>query len=177
MMAILGSISYITRPERSGRYFQDIEFPNISDENKEDLQSIISQNNWYISKSGISGYMTITRKYIPDAIRPMPDKLYHITPTKNIQAIQRNGILAKSNDMRHKYPPRIYLTDSIYTSKLLATEHKRFTGESNYTILEIDMTGLTTPLYLDVTAAHGCYYIQDTFKIPSSRIMSYTSMN
>ena len=74
----------------------------------------------------------------------------------------KQGLKPKSKDIRHKYPPRIYVTDNVSSLYGLIKELKRWKGIDKYTILEINTTNLNLKLYKDLTSLYkGNYYIQD----------------
>lgn len=134
------------------------------------IKGVLDDNNWYIEQ-GRERSFTISQKYIKDAEVNIPIKLYHITPTKYVDNILNNGLKPKSDDLRHKYPPRIYVSDNIETLKPLSKELTRWKGDKEYSILEINTNGLDFKLYKDTTSAYkGHYYIQDIENIPSENI-------
>jgi len=136
----------------------------------DDLKKLLDDNNWYIEK-GREISFTISQKYIKDAEVNIPNKLYHITPTKNVENILINCLKPKSDNLRHKYPSRIYVSDNIGTLEPLSKELARWKGDKEYSTLEIDTNGLYFKLYKDTTSAYkGHYYIQDIEKIPSENI-------
>lgn len=161
-------IKYIDRP--CGRFLQSIDLKVIDVNNINELIKILDINNWYIER--ISGNtITITQKYIDEAKVDIPGELYHTTPTKNVENILKHGLNPKSEDLRHKYPPRIYVSNNRETLDSLSKELKRFKGDEEYTILEIDTKGLNMNLFIDTTSAYrGHYYIQDIDNIPPKNI-------
>ena len=101
----------------------------------------------------------------------IPKVLYHTTPTKNIESILSKGLKPKSDDLRHKYPPRIYVAEDYKSLKNLEKELKRWKGDEDYSIIKIDTTGLDMELYIDSTSAYkGHYYIQGLDVIPSKNL-------
>jgi hypothetical protein len=138
-----------------------------------DLLNFIQNNNWYVSKNSIetSKYFEIKPIYSKGRINKIPDKLYHATPIENINSIKKEGLIPKAQDIRHKYPPRIYVTDRIGIAETLAKELKRWKNNETYTIFEIDTNRLTFDLYKDMTSAYiGNFYIQDIDRIPPSHL-------
>jgi len=161
-------IKYVDRP--SGRFLHTIDLSITDEKYLNDLRNVVDDNNWYIER-GRDRRFVISQKYIKDAEIEIPDKLYHITPTKNIESILSNGLKPKSEDFRHKYPPRIYVSDNIQSLKPLSKELSKWKDDDDYTIVEIDTSGLNFTLYKDSTSAYkGHYYIQDLDKIPSENI-------
>lgn len=171
MFNILKKIPYIKHVEEpTGHFLHSIDLSIADMEYYDDLNNMVNVNNWYIERGRGKRY-TITQKYVKEALSTVPEKLYHITTKNNVDSILKNGILPKSDDIRHKYPPRIYVSDNIPTLKTLSKELKRWRGEDEYVILEIDTGELNIKLYKDTTSAYrGHYYIQDINNIPSKYI-------
>lgn len=164
----LSYIKYVDRP--SGHFLHSIDLILTDEKYLDDLKKILDDNNWYLER-GRSKSFTITQKYIKEAEVKIPKKLYHITPTSNVESILTNGLKPKSEDLRHKFPPRIYVSDNINTLTPLSKELTRWKGKADYSILEINTSGLDFKLYKDTTSAYkGHYYIQDIDKIPSENI-------
>lgn len=168
LLKTLPFIKYVDRP--SGRFLHSIDLVIVDENDIDDLKEILDENNWYIER-GRDRSFTITQKYVDDARVEIPKKLYHTTPTKNIESILKYGLKPKSEDLRHKYPPRIYVADDGKSLKLLATELKRWKGNDDYSIIKIDTSGLDMELYIDSTSAYkGHYYIQGIDTIPSKNL-------
>jgi hypothetical protein len=161
-------IKYVDRP--SGHFLHSIDLKLTDVKYLDDLKDMLIDNNWYLER-GRDKSFTITQKYIKEAETTIPEKLYHITPTSNVENILTHGLKPKSEDLRHKFPPRIYVSDNISTLKPLSKELMRWKGKSEYSILKINTNGLDFTLYKDTTSAYkGHYYIQDIDKIPSENI-------
>ena len=153
-----------------GRFLHSIDLVIMNEDNIDDLKEILDKNNWYIER-GRDRSFTITQKYVDDAKIEIPNILYHTTPSKNVESILKYGLKPKSEDLRHKYPPRIYVAEDIKSLKLLSTELKRWKGNEDYSIIKIDTSGLDMELYIDSTSAYkGHYYIQGINVIPSENI-------
>lgn len=168
LLKTLPFIKYVDRP--MGRFLHSIDLVIVDENNIDDLKEILDKNNWYIER-GRDRSFTITQKYVDDAKIEIPKLLYHTTPTKNIENILKYGLKPKSEDLRHKYPPRIYVADDVKSLKLLATELKRWKGNEEYSIIKIDTSGLDMELYIDSTSAYkGHYYIQGIDTIPSKNL-------
>mgnify|MGYP000879256903 FL=1 len=168
LLKTLPFIKYVDRP--SGRFLHSIDLVIVNENDINDLKQILDKNNWYIER-GRERSFTITQKYVNDAKVEIPKVLYHTTPTKNVVRILKYGLKPKSEDLRHKYPPRIYVADDDKSLKLLATELKRWKGNEDYSIIKIDTSGLDMELYIDSTSAYkGHYYIQGIDVIPSKNL-------
>jgi len=154
---------YIDRP-----YDQYYETINISIKDPlilNDIITFVNKHNWYVSHSNIvegsKGSIEIKPKYSKGVVEVMPPKLYHATPTENVDLIMKKGLKAKSNDIRHKYPDRIYVCDRKETLYPLIKELKRWKNGVNYSIIEIDTAELSTTIYKDISCSYrGCYYFQ-----------------
>jgi len=174
MLDILSNLQYVNIPDNlpnpTGQYLHLIEL-KIKPEHENDLIDVLEKNNWYISRNKRNGIKEISKKYIPESKVDVPKILYHATPTKKVESILRDGLKPKSEDLRHHYPLRIYVMGNLNSTKALIKELKRYTGEFDYTILEINTDGLSLNLYKDPTCAYiKCYYIQDINKIPPENI-------
>jgi len=168
LLKTLPFIKYVDRP--MGRFLHSIDLVIMNEDNIDDLKEILDKNNWYIER-GRDRSFTITQKYVDDAKVEIPNVLYHTTPSKNVESILKYGLKPKSEDLRHKYPPRIYVAEDIKSLKLLSTELKRWKGNEDYSIIKIDTSGLDMELYVDSTSAYkGHYYIQGIDVIPSENI-------
>lgn len=168
LLKTLPFIKYVDRP--MGRFLHSIDLVIMNEDNIVDLKEILDKNNWYIER-GRDRSFTITQKYVDDAKVEIPNVLYHTTPSKNVESILKYGLKPKSEDLRHKYPPRIYVAEDIKSLKLLSTELKRWKGNEDYSIIKIDTSGLDMELYIDSTSAYkGHYYIQGIDVIPSENI-------
>lgn len=170
MLDILKQEPYVIRIDRpTGYYLHNIDL-RIEDGYIDILENFLLKHNWYISRNR-NNNIEISKKYVSEAEKETPKILYHITPTKNIKSILENGIIPKSEDMRHKYPNRVYVADNISSLKQLAKELKRWKGPEDYSIIQINTKELDFKLYKDTTSAYiGNYYIQDIDKIPPTNI-------
>ena len=168
LLKTLPFIKYVDRP--MGRFFHSIDLDIVDESNIDDLTKILDSNNWYIER-GKSRSFTVTQIYIDDAKVAIPKILYHVTPSKNIDSILKYGLKPKSEDLRHKYPPRIYVADNTESLRALSTELKKWKGIGDYSIIKIYTNGLNMELYIDSTSAYkGHYYIQGIDKIPTKNI-------
>ena len=169
-----GKVKLIEHP--TGQYRETIDiyiFKN--DENIiQEIKKFIHKHNWYSyntdTKIKNTYRISINPIYSEIYYEEIPDVLYHTTPEENIPSILKYGLKSKSEDIRHKYPPRIYLSD--YKGQLypLIKELKRWKKPVPYCILEIDTKNLNLTLYNDQTSGFkGNCYIQNT-NIPPNHI-------
>lgn len=168
LLKTLSFIKYVDRP--TGMFLHSIDLVLVNENDINDLKEILDKNNWYIER-GRKRHFTITQKYVDDAKVEIPKFLYHTTPSKNLESIFKYGLKPKSEDLRHKYPPRIYVADNDKSLKFLTTELKRWKGNEDYSIIKIDTRDLNMELYIDSTSAYkGHYYIQGIDVIPSKNL-------
>ena len=118
--------------------------------------------------------MVIRAKYGKEVITQIPEIVYHATPMSNMDNILRDGLHARSEDVRHKYPPRIYLSTNVNSLYPLIKELKRWKdGNKEFGILGIDTHGLNLKLYKDQQSLFsGNCYIQE-MDIPANKIWIY----
>ena len=163
-----GDIGKFNRP--TGEFLETIDF-NIKNKFNEEFLKFLDANNWYVAKHNNQNIGELKPKYsIEGIVEQIPKTLLHATPIDNVESILKNGLKASSNDLRHKYPNRIYLASKLNTIKQLIIEMKRYSGIDDYVILKINTNKMNTILYKDDTCAYfDCYYIQD-YNIPSSMI-------
>ena len=154
-------IQYIDRP--SGEFLEDIDIRLKNSDDLNIISSIIKKHKWYISHKSFDNLsITITAKHSKGKIENIPSKLYHATPTANIKSIMLRGLKPKSQDVRHKYPPRIYVADNVNSLIGLIRELKRWKDVDEYSIIEINTEGLNFVLNKDNSSAYrGCAYIQN----------------
>ena len=166
---LFGDHIIVDRPYDS--LFETIDV-RIKDSNITDM--ILKQieiNKWYIAKRHSETNFEIKPIYSKGIVSEVPNILYHATPSDNLDNINLNGILPKTNDVRHKYPPRIYVCDNLSTLNRLIIEMKRWKDGKEFSIIEIDTTDLEIDLYKDLSSLYkGCYYIQDIDCIPPYNI-------
>lgn len=168
LLKALPFIKYVDRP--SGRFLHSIDLVIVDENYIDDLKNLLDKNNWYIDR-GRERHFTITQKYVDDAKVEIPNFLYHTTPSKNVESILKYGLKPKSEDLRHKYPPRIYVADDYKSLKNLEKELIRWKGNEEYSIIKINTNGLDIELYIDSTSAYkGHYYIQGIDVIPRENI-------
>lgn len=168
LLKTLPFIKYVDRP--SGKFLHSIDLVIVDETNIDDLNNVLDSNNWYLER-GRGKSFTITQKYVDKAKVEIPRILYHITPSKNVDDILKYGLKQKSEDLRHKYPPRIYVSDNMVSLKSLEKELKRWREDEEYSIIKIETSGLDFDLYIDDTSAdRGHYYIQGIDKIPNQNL-------
>jgi hypothetical protein len=161
-------VGMFNRP--TGEFLETIDFI-IKNDFTQDFLNFLDKNGWYVAKHNNQNKGELKPIYsIEGAVDKIPTILLHATPTINNEDILNDGIKSSSEDLRHKYPNRIYLTSKLITIKQLIVEMKRYSGINDYSIFKIDGTKLNTTLYKDDTCSYfDCYYIQD-YNIPNSII-------
>jgi hypothetical protein len=165
---------YVDRPSDPYAETIDTTINDIADIDK--IKILINKYNWYISKQ-FDRSMIFKPKYSKAVANNKPTILYHATPTENLKSILKSGLKSKTESVRDKYPPRIYVTDNLSSAKSLMKELKRWSGKKDYSILEIDTSDLDLQLYLDLASAYnGSYYLQNV-TIPPKYIKEKTSLD
>ena len=168
---------FIDRP--SGEYYENIEI-NIKDEGIRDLLMIdIKNHNWHKSKS-YGNRIEISPIYSKAKMDNIPLKLYHATAIAKVESILKDGLNAKNESVREKYPDRIYVTETINLAEILSKQLSKWKDYAEYTVLEIDTHSLKFDLYKDLSCAYdGCYYIQGLDIIPSEniRVVKHKNLN
>lgn len=133
----------------------------------------IEHYNWYSSKPENHSWMVIRAKYGKEVITQVPEIVYHATPMENFEKILKDGLHARSEDIRHKYPPRVYLSTDVNSLYPLIRELKRYKDNKKYGILGINTVGLNLKLYKDQQSLfRGNCYIQE-MDIPANKIWIY----
>jgi hypothetical protein len=88
-------------------------------------------------------YLVCEAKYdIEISEYELPDKLYHITDSKNKEKILRIGLVPRSKEKIYKHPDRIYFSLNMDDLDYLRhnTEFKRSTDE--FSVIEFDLNAL-----------------------------------
>ena len=94
----------------------------------------------------------------------IPKKLYHITPTKNIEKIKKIGLTPRSGSKIASHPERIYFADSVSNTKQLLGAMKQSDPKNiNYSLIDIDSTDLpiTTRFFKDPNFIGGVYTLSN----------------
>ena len=91
-----------------------------------------------------------------ERVQNVPDKLYHVTPRKNLNRILKGGLgprsvgRGKTSSTVRKYPGRIYVIGSESAIQRVIDGFGGW-GESDYAVLEIDKNSLPkgTKFFID----------------------------
>jgi hypothetical protein len=94
--------------------------------------------------------------------------LYHVTTTKSVEKILRQGLVPKSKSKKDYHPERIYLTDSFWWAKNIPLAFEKFGYNGPWCILKIDTTDLNISLYEDPQMPEDGFYT--TSNIPPKNI-------
>ena len=90
-----------------------------------------------------------------------PSIMYHVTPKRNIERINKTGLVPKHKDKTSYHPDRIYLTDELEFAWGLKKQFER-KYKLEYDILKVNMKGLDIKLYSDVDArTYGFYTLEN----------------
>lgn len=103
-------------------------------------------------------------------IDPLPNVLYHATLDIYIKRIKNYGLMPKSQNKLSQHPERIYLTDNIKLANTFG-EYLKNMHKQDYSICEIDTTGLTINLYRDINLPEGYYTLNNISKDFISKII------
>jgi hypothetical protein len=164
--------SFIDRP--SGRYLHSIDLTLKEGVFLEKVEDIVAKHGWYISRrNNHNNAIAITQKHIDAALlREVPPTLYHVAPISRVGDIFKHGITPRSEDIRHKYPPRIYAMKTLNGAKAIGKELKSWKNGEEMAILKIDLRGLAgLNIYNDDTSAYiGAVYISGINNIPTNNI-------
>jgi len=100
-------------------------------------------------------------KFDEEIVEKIPQILYHITPTQNVNKILKIGLVPKSRSKVSYHPERIYLGKSIGGIEKLAPQMNLRTGDKNFTILKINtdlIPGEYLRLYTDPNYNKEAFY-------------------
>jgi len=78
----------------------------------------------------------INKKF--DYEKGTPEKLYHITYKKNINNIQKKGLIPKSKSLIENHPDRIYLFFDVDDAKNFTVLRGLYSDDLEFVLLEID---------------------------------------
>jgi hypothetical protein len=96
-------------------------------------------------------------------IEKIPDNLYHLTPTRNVDKILKNGLIPKSRSKKSYHPERIYLTKSSEDLTILFKGFYEKTKIKEWTILKINTHILEyLQIYKDPNFKEKGYYTLNT---------------
>ena len=88
-----------------------------------------------------------------DAIKETVDKIYHWTPSKNIESMEVSGIIPKSINNKFNYPPRVYLLaeqGDNYLKKVCKTFYEacKTDEDADYSCIAVDVKRLPDDIKL-----------------------------
>lgn len=111
---------------------------------QDNLQDILNENFYYIQIEAEAKYNLKLN---------IPDKLYHITETKNVNKILKIGLIPKSKNKKANHPDRIYFGfDKIGCLNLI----NQFGKNKKWSLLEINTNDIKE-LYGDPDYIDGCW--------------------
>lgn len=153
----------IERP--SGHFLNNIEMRLNNNTKYSDIKNIIKDANWYLSKINNGQIrtldfndneikkLTIKPIYSDNIIKPIPNVLYHFSPSFNDESILKDGILCKTGGKKGILtPPRIYLSIDIKTIEMFVKELNYTYNTNKWTIWQIDTSEFfIDKLYIDDT--------------------------
>jgi len=143
--------------------------------------------SWVVSSKYVGKYMphkfmpgsiTFEAKFDEEVVENVPNTLYHLTPTQNVENILKIGLVPKSRSKASYHPERVYLGKSIESVESLAPQMYQRTGNKNFTILKIDtdmIPGGYLKLYTDPNFSEEAYYTLNN--IPPHTIKKLKEIN
>jgi hypothetical protein len=97
-------------------------------------------------------------------VNKLPEFLYHLTPLKNWEKIQKIGLAPKSRSKKSFHPDRVYLGKGEENTMKLASKFYQITGLNKWVLLEIDIDlipGGYFTLYYDPNFKYGYYTLNN----------------
>jgi hypothetical protein len=97
-------------------------------------------------------------------IERIPEVLYHLTPTRNVPKILKNGLVPKSRSKKAYHPDRIYLAKKIEDLSPLSIDFYEGTNIREWTILKINTEIISDyfKIYKDPNFEDKGYYTLNT---------------
>jgi len=97
-------------------------------------------------------------------IERIPEVLYHLTPTQNVEKILKNGLVPKSRSKKSYHPDRIYLVKNVEDLTPLFMDFYEKTRINKWTILKINTEIISDYLqiYKDPNFKEKGYYTLNT---------------
>jgi hypothetical protein len=148
------------------KWYEDLDDKEFIDK----LLKYINKFGWYSRASMTRIKNTHTLSISPKWSKGyvlIPDTLYHACPMSRLNDILKHGLKSKSEDIRHKYPPRIYMSTNKEVLYSLIKELKVWkqidkTDKEPYAIVGINTDDLNLGiLYKDqMSLFTGNCYIQ-----------------
>jgi len=132
----------------------------------------------YVPHKFIPGNITFEAKFDEEVVENVPNTLYHLTPTQNVENILKIGLAPKSRSKASYHPERVYLGKSIKSVESLASQMYQRTGNTSWTILKIDtdmIPGGYLKLYTDPNFSEDAYYTLNN--IPPQSIEKVKEIN
>jgi hypothetical protein len=121
--------------------------------------------------------ITFEAKFDEEIIEKIPEILYHISPTQNVDKILKVGLVPKSRSKASYHPDRVYLSNDLKDIENLGKKFNQKTGIKNWTILKINtdlIPGEYFKLYTDPNYEPGYYTLNN---IPPQAIEKIKEIN
>lgn len=132
------------------------------------IHSGMYHGKWNKKAIGGSNYFEITfeAKYDEEIVENIPEYVYHVTPSQNVEKILKFGLVPKSRSKASYHPERVYLLTKIGlgTARDLAEMFAQKTGILNWSLLKIDTSlipGDYIRLYKDPNFSKGSYTLNN----------------
>lgn len=158
----------ISRCEILGYFPSTFKLNNIRINNDTNIERFVDiVKNYSISKNDT---LWLQFESWQDQDIDIPDKLYHVTKTKNLNRIKRYGLCPKSKNKISYHPDRIYFVDNF---KFALNIYKQL-NEIDYCVIEILPEKNILLLRSDPNYNQGYYTNQN---IPPYWIVNITNLN
>lgn len=97
-------------------------------------------------------------------VNKVPEILYHVTPLRNWEKIQKIGLVPKSRSKRSYHPERVYLGKDEKNTIKLAPKFYQDTGINKWVLLKINTDSINANylrLYYDPNFKYGYYTLNN----------------
>jgi hypothetical protein len=108
-------------------------------------------------------YLVCEAKF-DEKVNKVPEFLYHISPLKYWEKIQKVGLVPKSRSKKAFHPERVYLGKDEKSTSSLAPKFYQIEGNKDWVLLKIDTSmipGGYFRLYTDPNFEHGYYTLNN----------------
>ncbi|MFA5153622.1 MAG: hypothetical protein WC554_13745 [Clostridia bacterium] len=105
-------------------------------------------------------------------------RLYHITPSINVEKILKNGLVPRSRSKKSYHPERVYLSRSLDNARKLVSIFKTTSKINNWTIIMVDILLVNElHLYKDQNFKDMGYWTLNTITPGSLSVFKEDNLN
>jgi hypothetical protein len=136
-----------------------IRFKNLTDAKQ--FIPLLNTLGYFITNKNLKekvDSITIEPYFYEEPLQEVPKVLYHVTANIYLDKIFKQGLVPKTQSKKDIHPSRIYLTPDLYFAKWFKQNFPIFSKHKDFTILEIDTTGLNLKLYKDPQSQWRGFY-------------------